>query len=113
MADLTLYGLKTCDTCRKAIKALEEAGHRLTVRDVRADGVAAEYLASWLAVHGEALINMRSTTWRGLDAAEQARKKSDPVGLLATHPTLIKRPVIVVGGTIHVGWTKEVQAALL
>jgi arsenate reductase-like glutaredoxin family protein len=82
MADLTLYGLKTCDTCRKAIKALEEAGHRLTVRDVRADGVAAEYLASWLAVHGEALINMRSTTWRGLDDATRERAL-DPAGTVA------------------------------
>ncbi|MEO1492879.1 MAG: ArsC/Spx/MgsR family protein [Pseudomonadota bacterium] len=111
--DVTLFGLKTCDTCRKAIKALEAAGHAVTVRDVRADGVPAGDLSAWVAEHGEALVNTRSTTWRGLDEATRARKDADAVGLLADHPTLIKRPVVLAGGTIHVGWTKDVQAALL
>lgn len=107
-----LYGLKTCDTCRKAIKALEAAGREVTILDVRADGVPAETLTAWLEVHGERLINTRSTTWRGLDETTRARAVSDPAGLLAEHPTLIKRPVIVADGAVHVGWTKEVEAAL-
>lgn len=113
MADLTLYGLKTCDTCRKAIRALEDAGREVVFRDVRIDGVTAGELAGWLAAHGAALINTRSTTWRGLDDTARARADSDPAGLLADHPTLIKRPVITAGTTTHVGWTKNVQAALL
>lgn len=111
--ELTLFGLKTCDTCRKAIKALEAAGHNLTVRDVRADGVPPEDLTLWFKTHGDALINTRSTTWRGLDDGARARKDSDAVALLGDHPTLIKRPVIIAGDVVHVGWTKDVQAALL
>lgn len=112
MTEITLYGLKTCDTCKKAIKALEGAGHPVRYVDVRADGVPADVLSGWFAELGQALINTRSTTWRGLDDAERARAESDPVALLSGHPTLIKRPVIVADGAITVGWTKPVQANL-
>ena len=78
--------------------------------DVRADGVPADALAGWLAQHGDAMINTRSTTWRGLGEADRARAESDPAGLLAEHPTLIKRPVIVTADGVTVGWTKAVQA---
>ena len=110
---MELYGLKNCDTCKKALKALEAAGTEVTFVDVRADGVTPEQLATWSARHGAALVNTRSTTWRGMDEATRARAEADPVGLLAEHPTLMKRPVIVTGGESHVGWTKDVQAALL
>lgn len=110
MAELTLYGLKTCDTCKKARKALEGAGHSVAYIDVRSDGVPGDVLEGWLEAQGEALINTRSTTWRGLDETGRARAQSDPAGLLADHPTLIKRPVIVNGHAVTVGWTKAVQA---
>ena len=110
MGDLTLYGLKTCDTCKKAIKALEAVGHTVTYIDVRADGVPSDVLEGWLAEHGEALINTRSTTWRGLDDEQRLQAQTDPVTLLGLHPTLIKRPVIVSDGVVTVGWSKAVQA---
>ena len=110
---MDLYGLKNCDSCKKALKALEAAGQEVRFVDVRADGVPGELLAEWLTKHGEALINTRSTTWRGMDDDTRARAGTDPVGLLAEHPTLMKRPVIVARGESHVGWTKDVQAALL
>ncbi|MDX5401939.1 MAG: arsenate reductase [Rhodobacterales bacterium] len=104
---MTLYGLKTCDTCRKAIKALPQA----RFVDVRAEGVPAAVLAQAHATFGATLVNTASTTWRGLSEAERAR---DPLALLADHPTLMKRPLIVAGdGTMHLGWGKDVQAALL
>ena len=109
MPALTIYALKSCDSCKKAIKALSAAGHELTVIDVRADGVPADQLAALLATHGDGvLVNRKSTTWRGLDAAAQA---GDPLALLQEHPTLMKRPVIRDGETSHVGWGKDVQAA--
>ncbi len=110
MAELTLYGLKTCDICKKAIKALEGVGHSVTYIDVRADGVPSDILEGWLAEHGEALINTRSTTWRGLDEDQRLQAQTDPVTLLGLHPTLIKRPVIVNDGAVTVGWSKAVQA---
>lgn len=112
---MQVYGLKNCDTCKKAIKALEAAGADFTVIDVRADGVSADLLADWLGKLGsDALVNRRSTTWRGLSDAEKASAEGEgAVALMTQHPTLMKRPVIVVGDTVHVGWTKDVQAALL
>ena len=112
---LTGYHLKTCDTCRKAIKALGAAGHDLNLIDVRADGISAPELARLeKAVGWERLLNTRSTTWRGLSAAEKSDMSSKKaLSLMSTHPTLIKRPVIDTGQTLSVGWTKEVQTTLL
>lgn len=100
-----IYGLKTCDTCRKARAALPNA----EFVDVRADGISTEILSSALATFGQALVNTRSTTWRGLDEAERARP---PLELLGDHPTLMKRPLILTGENAYLGWTKDVQAAL-
>lgn len=109
---LTLYGLKNCDTCKKAMTALGAVDHHVTFVDIRADADLAAKLPVWLAAVGAAaLINTRSTTWRGLDAADRAKSETDPAALLIANPTLIKRPVIETGGAVHVGWTKDVQAA--
>jgi len=112
---MKIYHLKTCDTCRKAIKALQAAGHSPELIDVRADGVPAQDLAAIeAAVSYEKLLNTRSTTWRGLsDADKQDMSAQKALTLMAEHPTLIKRPVISGGGDITVGWTKDAQAAWL
>lgn len=110
---MKLFGLKNCDSCKKALKALAAAGHDVEFIDVRADGVPVGTLKAWLESHGAALINTRSTTWRTLDQSERSKADTDPAGLLTDHPTLMKRPVIVANGESHVGWTKEVQAALI
>ena len=106
---ITIYALKTCDSCKKAIKALSAAGHDHNIIDVRADGVAQEMLGQWLATHGaDVVVNKKSTTWRGLNDAERA---ADPLALLKAYPTLLKRPVIIDGDKSYVGWGKEAQAA--
>ncbi|MEO0607546.1 MAG: ArsC/Spx/MgsR family protein [Pseudomonadota bacterium] len=108
---LTLYGLKNCDTCKKAIKALEGAGLTLTFVDIRAEADLPQLVPAWLAAVGdETLINRRSTTWRTLSEAERA---TDPAALLIANPTLVKRPVIETGDAVYVGWSKDTQAALL
>lgn len=115
---LSVYHLKTCDTCRKAIKTMSAAGHDLTLIDVRADGVPAEELAHIAEAAGwEKLLNTRSTTWRGLGDADKAdMNAAKAIALMSEHPTLIKRPVIARetsgGALISVGWTKDVQAEL-
>lgn len=110
MPEITLYGLKNCDTCKKALKALEQAGKETAFVDIRAEADLTAKLPSWLAAAGpDVLINRRSTTWRNLDEAARA---SDPKTLLGANPTLIKRPVIEAGDAIHVGWTKQTQTAL-
>ncbi len=102
---MVLYGLKNCDTCRKALKALPSA----ELRDVRVDGVPADLLARAYAQFGDDLLNTRSTTWRGLSEAERA---GAPLDLIAAHPALMKRPLIDAGGTLYLGWGKDVQAVL-
>lgn len=103
---MKIYGLATCDTCRKARKELPEA----EFIDVRADGISVEILQNALEIFGEKLVNTRSTTWRMLD--EEQRKRPS-LELLQENPTLMKRPLIELGGSYHLGWTAQVQAALV
>lgn len=102
---MELYGLKNCDTCRKALKELPNA----TFVDVRADGVPAKVMTRAHEQFGAALLNTRSTTWRGL---EDAARQMPPLALLAAHPALMKRPLIVAGDRMYLGWNDDVRAAL-
>lgn len=103
---MDLYGLKTCDSCRKALKALPDANFS----DVRKDGVPADVLGRAAATFGSAIVNKSSTTWRGLDDADRAR---DPLDLITEHPTLMKRPLIVDGDKMTLGWKADAQEAWL
>ena len=102
---MRLYGLKTCDTCRKALKSLPDA----QFSDVRSDGVPETVLSRAFAEFGDALLNTRSTTWRGLDDEQRARPVLE---LLTDHPTLMKRPLIETDGTLLLGWTAETRSTL-
>ncbi|WP_136440188.1 ArsC/Spx/MgsR family protein [Pacificoceanicola onchidii] len=102
---MILYGLKTCDTCRKARKALPD----IQFMDVREDGIPQDVLTAALEAFGEKLLNTRSTTWRGLSDSERA---GAPLDLLKAHPTLMKRPLIVDGESMTLGWDKAAQSAL-
>lgn len=107
---MKVYSLKTCDTCRKALKELSAAGHTPDVTDVRADGLSADDIAALVAAFGDKAVNRASTTWRGLTDEDRARPVQD---LLADHPTLLKRPVIVHNGVWYQGWTAPVKAVVL
>ena len=107
---MRFFGLKTCDTCRKAQKAIAATGQAFEVIDVRADGLSAADRAQIVTQFGALAINKASTTWRGLSDAEKAGDVSD---LLAAHPTLMKRPVIDNNGDWTIGWKADVQAKLL
>ncbi|MEM8593083.1 MAG: ArsC/Spx/MgsR family protein [Pseudomonadota bacterium] len=100
---MKLFGLKTCDTCRKALKALPG----VEFVDVRKDGVPDAVLTSALAEFGEALVNKKSATWRGLSDDERA---SEPAALLQAHPTLMKRPLITDASKMTLGWNADVEA---
>ncbi|MBT3661270.1 MAG: ArsC family reductase [Rhodospirillaceae bacterium] len=111
---ITVYGLKNCDTCRKALKWLiaEELNHRF--HDVRADGLDGPELDRWLAGTGwETLLNRRGTTWRKLPDAETTDVNATKArALMLEHPALIKRPVFEVRSDVIVGFKAEQQAAL-
>ena len=102
---MVLYGLKTCDTCRKAMKSLPDA----EFVDVRSDGMPENLLQRAFAQFEGELVNRRSTTWRGFSESE---RQNPPLELLKAHPTLMKRPLIADGDTLYLGWGPEVRAAL-
>ncbi|SEK40595.1 arsenate reductase [Roseovarius nanhaiticus] len=103
---MRIFGLKNCDTCRKAAKALPEA----ELIDIREHPLPDALLARAHDTFGDALVNTRSTTWRGLDEEERA---GPPLDLIRAHPALMKRPLIEDGDELYLGWTPQVQAALL
>ncbi|TNJ48229.1 ArsC/Spx/MgsR family protein [Phaeobacter sp. B1627] len=102
---MKLYGLKTCDTCRKALKSLPDA----VFVDVRKEGVPEEIMKQASAQFPDKLLNTRSTTWRELSAEERERPQPE---LLAAYPSLMKRPLIEADGQLYLGWTAEVKTAL-
>ena len=109
---LTVYGIKQCDTCRKALKWLEgRVSHRF--HDLRVDGLEREMVDAWLASDfSDRLVNKRSTTWRQLSEAERDAAGDELVNLLLANPTLIKRPVFVDGDVVAVGFGPETQRVL-
>ena len=113
MAQVTLYGLKNCDTCRRALADLERAGHDVVVTDIHTAPDLADKVPQWLAAVGsEKLVNRRSTTWRNLSEAQ--RRDADgkrAADLLVANPTLVKRPVIEAAGAVHAGWSKDARTA--
>lgn len=113
--DITLYGIKTCATCRKAVAELEAAGFTVAWVDIRAEADLDAKLPHWFDQTAyERLINKASMTWRNLD--EAAKKAvithAGALAVLKANPTLIKRPVIEHGRYVYIGWTKDVKAGL-
>ena len=100
----TIYGLKNCDACRKAMKAMPEA----TFVDIRAEADLAAKVPQWLeAVGADRLVNAKSTTWRGLSDADRAKAKAGDAAVLIAYPALIKRPVIERDKAVTVGWPSK------
>jgi len=112
---IVVYGLKNCDTCRKALKWLvgQEIDHQFV--DVRADGPSTSQIQIWIdAVGLDVLVNRRSTTWRNLGDADRQIAMSDrSASFLLENPTLIKRPVFEIEGKILIGFNSTVEAHLL
>jgi arsenate reductase (glutaredoxin) len=106
----TLYGIPNCDTVKKARVWLDGRNVPHTFHDFRKQGVPAERLDHWIAALGwERLVNRQGTTWRRLDAAEQAnvRDAASARALMLAQPSLIKRPVVEWGDHTTVGFDPE------
>lgn len=114
MSAITLYGIKNCDTVKKARRWLDDNGIPYHFHDVRADGLDAARVDAWLQELGLDLINRRSTSWKALD--EQTRDELDATnatGVILAHPTLIKRPLLDTGEERRVGFKPAEYEALL
>lgn len=107
---LTLYGIKNCDTVKKARKWLEAHDVDYQFHDFREDGLDKKELNNWLEKLGwEAVVNKRSTTWRNLsDKEKEISTNAEATKLLLANPTLIKRPLVVKNTTLLIGF-KEAE----
>lgn len=104
---ITLYGIKNCDTVKKARRWLDDQGIDYRFHDFREDGLDEAQLQRWLDELGwETLLNKRSTSWKALsvEAREGMDSASAMKAILAT-PTLIKRPVLDTGDKRHTGFS--------
>ena len=111
---ITLFGIKNCDTVKKARRWLDSEGISYQFHDFRIDGITTEQVTEWLNNVGpETLINKRSTTWKNLpDDDKQNVTIDQALSLIIEHPTLIKRPLLQDNNTIHLGF-KESHYTLL
>ena len=94
---ITLYGIPNCDTVKKALAWLTAYGLPFTFHDFKKQGVPADKLLVWASSVGwNKLINRKGTTWRNLDAAQQARASTNDgrQALVLANPGLVKRPVV-------------------
>lgn len=107
---MILYGISTCDTCKKALKALEAGGVSVTFRDIRANPLSDGEIDKLVGEFGDRLINKQSTTYRGMS---DWLKASDTEEQIKAQPTVMKRPVIDAGTQWYLGWDEAVQTALL
>lgn len=107
---ITIYGIKTCDTMKKARAWLEGRGLQHRFHDYRVDGLDAAILRGWIDQVGwQVLLNKASATFRGLaDADKTGIDQAKAETLMLAEPTMIKRPVLDVDGRLVVGFKPAV-----
>ncbi|MTI44284.1 arsenate reductase [Roseibium hamelinense] len=94
---MIVYGIKNCDTVKKARKFLEEAGIEYTFHDYKRDGVDADKLSGFVGEFGwDTVLNKRGTTWRKLDdeVKESVTDAESAIQLMLDNPSTIKRPIV-------------------
>ena len=109
---VTIYGIKNCDTMKKARAWLDSHGVAYDFHDYKTAGIAKDKLKGWSEEVGwETLLNRGGTTFRKLpDVAKQDLSEKKALTLMAEQPSMIKRPVLDVGGKLLVGFTPELYA---
>ncbi len=112
---VTLYGIKNCDTIKKAKKWLQTNGIEYNFHDFRADGISKKLIDSWLKqVDWAILLNTRGTSWRKLpDGRRENINKAKALTLMLENPTIIKRPVLCVKNKVYVGFKEETYEEIL
>jgi len=105
----TLYGIKNCDTVKKARNWLDQHGIAYSFHDFRVDGITPELLQHFAAhLDWNKLLNRSSTSWRQLSAEQQSDLTQEKaLQLMLATPTLIKRPVLDVGDKLILGFSAK------
>lgn len=113
---LTIYGIKSCDTMKKARAFLAEIGVPAAFHDYKVSGIDAATLSGWVKTHGwETVLNRAGTTFRALSEEEkQDLDANKAIRLMLSHPSMIKRPVLVkASGESLVGFKPEAYRAFI
>jgi len=115
-ATITVYGIPNCDSVKKARVWLTDHGVDYVFHDFKKQGLSPETLDLWLKqVSWDVLVNRKGTTWRKLDAAQQASvvDNASARAVMLEHLSVIKRPVVVQGHTVIVGVNPEAWARVV
>lgn len=112
---VTMYGIRNCDTVRKARAWLDDRGVDYVFHDYKTSGIDPQKLTSWLEEHGwEVVLNRAGTTFRKLPEADRQNMDQDKAkALMLAQPSMIKRPVLDLGGWTLVGFKPEIYAEAL
>jgi arsenate reductase (glutaredoxin) len=110
---ITIYGIKNCDTMKKARTWLDGHGVAYEFHDYKAAGAPKEKLKAWCDELGwEPLLNRAGTTFRKLSEADkEGLNERKAIALMLEQPSMIKRPVLDVGGKLLVGFKPEIYAS--
>jgi arsenate reductase len=106
---VTIYGIKACDTMKKARDWLEAHGVAYVFHDYKTQGVDREVLKGWAGIVGwEVLLNRSGTTFRKLpDVSKLGLDEDKAIALMLDQPSMIKRPVLDNGNTLLVGFKPD------
>ncbi|MBB3982872.1 Spx/MgsR family transcriptional regulator [Sphingobium fontiphilum] len=112
---ITMFGIKNCDTIKKARNFLDGARASYSFHDYKVSGVDEQKLRGWIVEHGwETILNRSGTTFRALDAGDKAHIDADKaVMLMMANPSMIKRPILEVGDRSIVGFKASTYEAAL
>ena len=111
---VTIYGIKNCDTMKKARTWLEAQDIAYTFHDYKTAGIDAAHLNAWCDAAGwETVLNRAGTTFKKLDEADKADlNREKAIALMQAQPSMIKRPVLEAKGKVTVGFKPEIYATL-
>ncbi len=109
---ITIYGIKNCDTMKKARTWLDAHDVGYAFHDYKAEGIDKALLERWAKEVGwEVLLNRAGTTFRALpDKDKEALNEKKAIALMIAQPSMIKRPVLDLGGKLLVGFKPDVYA---
>ena len=109
MPTVTMYGIKNCDTIKKARAWLDAHDVAYTFHDYKSAGVSRGDLEQWCKTHGwETVLNRAGTTFKKLPDADKAGlTEAKAIALMLAQPSMIKRPILAIGSKTVVGFTPE------
>ncbi|MCX8476046.1 MAG: ArsC family reductase [Sphingomonas sp.] len=112
---VTMYGIKNCDTIKKARAWLDEHAIAYDFHDYKTAGIDGARLARWIEMHGwETVLNRAGTTFRKLpEAGKQGLDADKATALMLAQPSMIKRPVLEFPGSVLIGFAPERYARAL